>query len=113
MQVRERWIDNYHAMRDNALSAMPFFVKFFIGLFAYRSVKAKLLGQGVLLFTDDEAKDAKLEVWESVNAMLADSRNKAHEAERAGPFWVLGGANPTEADATVFGFVAAALDCVQ
>ncbi|KAH6641283.1 hypothetical protein F5144DRAFT_126838 [Chaetomium tenue] len=112
-QVRERWIDNYYVMRDNALSAMPFFVRFFIGLLAYRSTKARLLGQGVLQFTDDEAKNTKLEVWGNVNALLVDSRNKAYEAEKAGPFWILGGANPTEADATVFGFIAAALDCAQ
>ncbi|KAK3297111.1 uncharacterized protein B0H64DRAFT_118541 [Chaetomium fimeti] len=112
-QVRERWIDNYYVMRDNALSAMPFFIRFFIGMFAYRSVKARLIGQGVLRFTDDEAKDARVEVWESVNALLVDSRNKAHEAGRDGPFWILGGISPTEADATVFGFVGAALDCAQ
>jgi hypothetical protein len=92
---------------------MPFFVRFFVGLFAYRSVKAKLLGQGVLHFTDNEAKSITLEVWESVNAMLVDSRNKAYEAKRTGPFWILGGANPTEADATVYGFIVAALDCAQ
>ncbi|KAH6850490.1 hypothetical protein B0I37DRAFT_413882 [Chaetomium sp. MPI-CAGE-AT-0009] len=112
-QVRERWIDNYYVMRDNALSAMPFFVRFFVGLLAYRSVKARLLGQGVLRFTDGEAKDMRLEVWESVNAMLVDSRNRAYDAGRTGPFWILGGTGPTEADATVFGFVGAALDCAQ
>ncbi|KAL2168872.1 hypothetical protein VTG60DRAFT_6774 [Thermothelomyces hinnuleus] len=112
-QVRERWIDNYYAMRDSVLGFMPFPVRFVVGLLAYRNVKNTLHGQGVLRFTADEAQALRLEVWESVNAMLLESRNKAREAGRDGPFWALGGAAPTEADATVFGFIVASLNCKQ
>ncbi|KAK4041294.1 hypothetical protein C8A01DRAFT_34705 [Parachaetomium inaequale] len=112
-QGRERWIDNYYAMRDNVLGFMPFLVRFVVGLLAYRSHKRTLQGHGVLRYTDDEFDALRREVWDSLNAMLVESRGRAHEAGRAGPFWVLGGAAPTEADATVFGFITASLDCKQ
>ncbi|KAL2195185.1 hypothetical protein P885DRAFT_41026 [Corynascus similis CBS 632.67] len=113
-QMRERWIENYYTMRDTVLGFMLFPMRVLIGLLAYRNVKSTLHGQGVLRFTADEAQALRVEVWEAVNAMLLASRNKAHEAGRdEGPFWVLGGAAPTEADATVYGFVVASLDCKQ
>jgi hypothetical protein len=112
-QGRERWIDNYYAMRDNIFSFMPFLMRFVVGLLVYRSHKRTLRGHGVLRYTDDEFHALRLEVWEGLNAMLAESRGRALEAGRDGPFWVLGGEAPTEADATVFGFITASLDCKQ
>jgi hypothetical protein len=113
LQVRERWVDNYYTMRDTVLAHVPFPIRVILALFIFRSVKSTLQGQGVLRFTDDEAAVMRLEVWESINAMLIESRNKAQAAGRDGPFWVLGGDTPTEADPTVFGFVATALGRVM
>ncbi|AEO63114.1 uncharacterized protein THITE_2107989 [Thermothielavioides terrestris NRRL 8126] len=110
-QCRERWIDNYYVMRDTVLAQIPYPIRIFVGLLAYRNQKNVLHGQGVLRFTDEEAAAQRHEAWESVNAMLVDSRSKAQAAGRDGPFWVLGGANPTEADPVVFGFIAGALSC--
>ncbi|KAK4148649.1 hypothetical protein C8A00DRAFT_19553 [Chaetomidium leptoderma] len=112
-QVRERWVDNYYTMRDTVLGFMPYPIRVLVGLIAFRSVKATLNGQGALRFTGDEAAAARREVWESINAMLVEARSKAQAAGAKGPFWVLGGATPTEADPTVFGFVTAALGCKQ
>jgi len=112
-QVRERWVDNYYAMRDAVLGFMPYPVRVLVGLLAYRKVASTLQGQGTLRYTGEEMAALRLEVWEGVNAMLVESRSKALAAGREGPFWVLGGETPTEADPTVFGFVAAALGCEQ
>ncbi|KAL2162930.1 hypothetical protein VTH06DRAFT_6766 [Thermothelomyces fergusii] len=113
-QMRERWIDNYYAMRDSVLGFMPLPARYVVGLLAYRKVKNTLHGQGVLRYTADEAQALRLEIWESVNALLLESRSRAREAGRdEGPFWALGGPAPTEADATVFGFVVASLSCKQ
>ncbi|KAK3308368.1 uncharacterized protein B0T15DRAFT_106512 [Chaetomium strumarium] len=113
-QGRERWVDNYHTMRDTVLASIPYPLRLVIGLLAYRKHARTLDGQGVLRFSKEEAAAMRLEIWESVNAMLVESR--AHAANNkagntSGPFWVLGGESPTEADPVVFGFVAAALDC--
>jgi hypothetical protein len=104
-------MDNYSAMRDTVLATLFYPIRVIAALFIWRSSKRTLHGQGTLRFTDDEAASFRLEAWEAVNAMLVESRNKAQEAGKNGPFWVLGGATPTEADPTVFGFVAASLNC--
>ncbi|KAL2152272.1 hypothetical protein VTH82DRAFT_5456 [Thermothelomyces myriococcoides] len=114
-QVRERWIDNYYTMRDSVLGFMPLPVRAVVGLLAYRNAKNMLHGQGVLRYSDDEAQALRVEVWENVSALLLESRNKARDAGKAEdePFWALGGSAPTEADATVFGFIVASLSCKQ
>ncbi|KAL2135336.1 hypothetical protein VTI74DRAFT_8989 [Chaetomium olivicolor] len=110
-QVRERWQDNNYTMRDTVLAAIPYPVRVLVGLLAYRKVMRTLDGQGLLRYAREEAAAMRLEVWESINAMLVESRSKALAAERDGPFWILGGESPTEADSTVFGFIAASLVC--
>lgn len=104
-------MDNYHAMRDTVLAFIPSPLRNVLGLVVFRKVKGRLDGQGALGFTDEEAAAIGAEAWESVNALLVESHDKAKEAGKDGPFWVLGGAQPTEADATVFGFIVGSLDC--
>lgn len=105
--VRERWWDNYFTMRDGVLGFLWWPLKVLIGLIAYRGISATLYGQGTGRYTHQEVSWLKYEVWQSVNALLMEAR---WEGEK-GPFWILGGKEPTEADATVFGFVASALVC--
>ncbi|KAK3331642.1 hypothetical protein B0T19DRAFT_482098 [Cercophora scortea] len=111
--TRERWIDNYTTMRAGALSALPWLMQFIVGNLAYANVKRTLYGQGTGRYTDDEVRDMKREAWESLDALLSDARTKKGlgGADREGPFWVLGREEPTEADATVYGFVVASLIC--
>ncbi len=116
---RERWADNYYAMRDGVLAALPFPVRVLVGNLAYRAVAASLHGQGTGRYSADEVRVLKQEVWEGLAAMLSESRVAATGAAVAGredgscgaPFWILGRADPTEADATVYGFLAASLVC--
>lgn len=42
-----------------------------IGQLAYRSAKTTLYGQGTLRLSDGEARAVKVEIWESVSAVLA------------------------------------------
>ena len=79
-----------------------------VGLLAYRENMKRLYGQGTARFSSEEIAAFREEGWRSVDALLAASKKKAKKDE---PFWVLGGKGPTEADATVYGFVAAALVC--
>jgi hypothetical protein len=98
-------------MRDTVLATLFYPIRVIAALFIWHANKRTLRGQGALNFTGDEAASLRLEVWEAINAMLVESRTKAQEAGKHGPFWILGGPTPTEADATVFGFVAASLNC--
>lgn len=100
-------------MRDSVLGHIPYPMRVLIGLWAYRTNKNMLYGQGTLRFTDEEMAALRREIWDGVNAMLVESRSKAQEAGKEGPFWVLGGRTPTEADPVVFGFVVAALGVKQ
>lgn len=79
-------------------------------------MKATLYGQGVLRYTDVEIASLRREIWESINTLLvafktnsnSDSTSKRDDGK---PFWVCGDEGPSEADATVFGFVVALLVC--
>ncbi|KAK8131780.1 glutathione S-transferase [Apiospora sp. TS-2023a] len=125
----ERWTQNYYTMRDHIFAAMPYPLRVVIGLLAHRGMVATLHGQGTGRYTADEIASFRLEIWKSINALLTASRDKARARALAGgskpgmvwegeaggkekePFWVLGGEGPTEADATVFGFVVSVLIC--
>lgn len=104
--ARERWIDNFYSMRDYSMAQLPFPMRVIVGNMAYRGILRTLHGQGTGRFSDDEICAFRKEIWESVNAFLEESRRHATPNEC---FWVLGGAKPTEADATVYGFIVSAL----
>ncbi|KAJ6781554.1 hypothetical protein PWT90_01549 [Aphanocladium album] len=108
--TREKWCDNYQEMVDNMLAAVPWPVRAAVGWMAHRAVVRTLDGQGTGRLSADEVRAFKEEVWEGVEALLAEAkaaRGKTDDGEK--PFWVLGGEEPSEADATLFGFVVGGL----
>ncbi|KAM7188602.1 hypothetical protein V8F33_010567 [Rhypophila sp. PSN 637] len=113
--VQERWIDNYYAMRPNALAGMPFLLQVVIGNIAYRTVKNALYYQGTGRLSAEEVRVLKQEAWENLAAILAEARinsqSAASQRSQGDPFWVLGGTQPTEADAVVYGFIIGSLVC--
>lgn len=98
-------------MRDGVLAAIPYPVRMLVGVLASRSVMSTLQGQGTLRYSADEIAALRLEVWEAINALLAESRSKMAAKAGAGPFWILGGQAPTESDPVVFGFITSSLTC--
>ena len=100
--MHERWVQNFYPMRDFNLAALPYPLRVIIGYKVYRGAVQKLHDQGMSRFSNEEIHSFRVEIWEAVNGMLEDSRSKARTDEC---FWILGGKEPTEADATVFGFV--------
>jgi hypothetical protein len=96
-------------MRPHVLGALPYPAQVIIGLLAYRKMKATLYGQGVMRYTDSEIASFRREIWESINTLLVSSKTSKRDDGK--PFWVCGGEGPSEADATVFGFVVAVLVC--
>jgi glutathione S-transferase len=104
----ERWVKNYYTMRDHVLGSIPYPLRIVIGLLAYRGNVKKLHDQGAGRFNDGEIRGFVSEIWEGIDGMLCDSRRRAKDGEC---FWVLGGEEPTEADATLFGFVTSTLVC--
>ncbi|KAK8006926.1 hypothetical protein PG989_000916 [Apiospora arundinis] len=110
--VRERWQDNYVTMRSTVMSAIPYPLQLVIGLLAYKKTTASLNGQGTGLLTHDQMMELQEEGWEALNAQLAQARQQSNAASRPDePFWILGGQQPTEADATLMGFIVAGLSC--
>ncbi|KAK7187764.1 hypothetical protein DPSP01_010812 [Paraphaeosphaeria sporulosa] len=108
LQGRERWVNNYYTMRDHALWSIPYPMRLVIGLLAYRANVRKLYEQGAGRFSDAETRALIRDVWGGVSGLLGESRRAA---PRDACFWVLGGKEPTEADATLFGFVVSNLVC--
>jgi len=104
--IKERWVDNFYTMRDFVMANIPWPMRVVVGNLAYRGNVRKLNDQGMGRFSDDEIRGFRREIWESVNAFLDDGRKKARGEEC---WWVLGGEKPTDADATVYGYVVSAL----
>jgi hypothetical protein len=102
-------------MRGSILAPLPYPMQVIVGLIIYRKVVQTLYGQGTSRFSADEIDALKLGGWESVNAMLVNAKGKRSPSKGTGNesevFWVLGGAEPTEADTVIFGFIAAGLSC--
>lgn len=108
-QTRERWIDNYYTMRDHVMWNIPYPVRVVVGLLAHRKHSAMLHSQGILRFTDGEINLFKHEIWGTIAGLLQASKEGAKLQNADDPFWALGGEQPTEADATLFGFIISVL----
>ncbi|KAL4950880.1 hypothetical protein BDW69DRAFT_171195 [Aspergillus filifer] len=114
--TRERWTENYYIMRDTVLSAIPYPIRVFVASMIYRNIVAGLYAQGTGRYTAEEVQTFRVEAWEAVSDLLVAAKAKRSSKSGSGsdegkPFWVLGGEGPTEADASVFGFVASVLVC--
>lgn len=104
--AREKWCDNYTVMKDTMLASVPWPLRELVGWLVARKMTATLEGQGTGRFSGDEVAFFKAQVWEAVNALLEASRTDSRE-----PYWVLGGSEPSEADATLYGFIVGGLIC--
>lgn len=101
-------------MRDHVLGAIPYSARIVVGFLIYCSTVQTLHGQGTGRYTDEEVQGFRSELWTAVNDLLVASRAKkaANLAEfKEKLFWVLGGEEPSEADAAVFEFVVSGLLC--
>ncbi|OQU97668.1 Glutathione S-transferase, domain-containing protein [Cladophialophora immunda] len=105
--MRERWIENFYIQREKALWSMPYPVRLLVGLLIYRGVTKTLHGQGVGRLTGEEVRSLKSEIWQSIDSVLNSRLRQAPGSDA--PVWVLGGEQPTEADATLFGFIVSVL----
>ncbi|KAJ9647370.1 hypothetical protein H2199_002359 [Coniosporium tulheliwenetii] len=72
-----------------------------------------LHGQGTGLYSADEARRFREDIWTNLDGLLEESWKKAQErcggTDNGSCFWCLGGDGPTECDTSVFGFVCSAL----
>jgi len=96
-------------MRDHALWSIPYPIRVVVGILAYRKHTAMLHGQGTGRFNGQEVKRFKTEIWQTIDGLLRASKSAVKDNDE--PFWALGGDGPTEADATLFGFVVSVLIC--
>lgn len=97
-------------MRDHTLGSIPYPVRVVVGILAHRKHSAMLHGQGTLRFTNEELTVFKHDIWSTIAGLLQASKTEAQTISKPDdPFWALGGAQPTEADATLFGFIISVL----
>ena len=73
----ERWA-NYYTIRPGVLPALPYLVQIIVGLLAYSQNMQTLYGQGTGRFSPEEISTFRLEVWESVNALIMAWRLRAN-----------------------------------
>lgn len=95
-------------MRDHILCNLPLPLRVAVGYLIYRNTVQTLHGQGTGRHTDDEIRVFRREIWEAVNDLLVSAK-RGKPGDK--PFWILGGEAPSEADATVYGFVVSVLIC--
>ncbi|CAH0048605.1 unnamed protein product [Clonostachys solani] len=108
--VREKWQDNYATMRDGALAAVPWPIRIVVGWIAQSTLLRTLYGQGSGRLDDQEISLLRSEIWDAVDELLLEARQKLSGTGKE-PFWFLGGALPTEADASLYGFITGSLVC--
>ena len=102
--MRECWIDNYPAQRDAALYSIPYLPRLFVGRKVHGIVVTTLHGQGCGRLSSEEVDTFRKEIWHTFEDMLEIVREEHKDATE--PFWILGGDKPTEADVTLFSFIA-------
>ncbi|KIW96167.1 uncharacterized protein Z519_03234 [Cladophialophora bantiana CBS 173.52] len=105
--MRERWLENFYVQRDKALWSMPFPVRVLVGYLIYRGITNTLHGQGVGRLSGEEVRSLKTEIWRTIDNVL-ECRLR-HASGDHDLVWLLGGEQPTEADATLFGFITSVL----
>lgn len=110
VKTHERWNDNYVTMRSTVMAAIPYPIQVLVGLLAHKGVMRTLHGQGTARWTPEERLAIQQEAWQAADDILSEARTKAATDSKK-PFWVFGGPEPTEADATLYGFVASGLVC--
>lgn len=94
-------------MRSGIFAALPYPLRLVIGFLARRANTRTLWGQGTGRFSVDEIATFRQEIWDHVSDLLLTAKTEQQEE----PFWLLGGEHPTEADASLYGFVAGTLIC--
>lgn len=97
-------------MREHALSDFPYIARLFIGPMVYNSMASALKGQGTGRHTDEEINFQRHEIWDAISCRLEEARFSSPRGKSA-PFWLLGGEEPTEVDAVLFGFIVSILAC--
>ena len=98
-------MDNYYTQRDLALHSIPYLLRAIIGYFAHRGIKATLNGQGTGRYTATEVRVFRDGIWASFEELLQQRRNDMGKQDGKEPFWVMGGKEPTEEDACLYGFI--------
>lgn len=93
------------------LSALPWPAQVVVGHFIYRNARQTLHGQGTGRLSADEIRSFRQQIWESIHALLDSAKRKMKTDDSDGPFWVLGGDGPSEADMVLFGFIVSVLLC--
>ncbi len=96
-------------MRDHSLGSIPYPIRVVVGILAHWKHSAMLHGQGTLRFTNEELTSFKHDIWGTIAGLLQASKTEATSQNTDDPFWALGGDRPTEADATLFGFIISVL----
>jgi hypothetical protein len=97
-------MENFYVMRDQGpLAAIPYPMRFFIGWMVHSKISRSLYGQGTGRYTAAELNSLRQEAWTSLDELVAKN------TDRSGIHWILGGQNPTEADACLYGFLASTL----
>lgn len=111
----EKWTTNYYVTRDHLLWPVPWPLRNLVGLMVYRGQMATFKGQGTGRYSEEEIDDMRAGILDTIAGLLQASKGAKLDAvaEEQGDavFWALGGEEPTEVDATLFGFVASMLVC--
>jgi len=105
-QVYERFYENFHVtQRLGPLAGLSWGVRHVAAFFVWQYSRLMLYFQGTGRYAPDELKRLRREavgtLADYAGAAMAKAAGGASE-----PFWILGGEQPTEADFTLFGYLA-------
>ncbi|KAK4208817.1 hypothetical protein QBC37DRAFT_295807, partial [Rhypophila decipiens] len=110
----EQWYENYYTMRDRGpFAPLPWGIRHLVTALTYRYARLMLYMQGTGRYTAEEVTSLRGEMIGVLgdSAEASRARSAAHDDED-GPFWILGGEKPSEADFTVIGYLAGCVGTV-
>ena len=64
-------------MRSGVLKALPYPMQVLVGLLAWRANSQTLHGQGTARYSLDEIALLRTEVWDAIDALVADAKSAA------------------------------------
>lgn len=108
--IYERWSENFQSLKDDGpFTHLHWMIRPIVASLAWQYSRVMLWGQGTGRHKPEEVKQLQEEAMEALANYATAALEKAAGSDPKEPFWILGGKTPTEADFTVFGFLAGVL----
>lgn len=110
-QLSERWFENYSAfLEDGPFGKFSPYIRSISGIMVSKVVQLQLYLQGTGRHSREELRQLREEAIENLGSYATSACTEGHHTgDSEEPFWILGDTAPTEADFSLYGYLATIL----